>query len=149
MTTVEYDNTWITRLPESEQQIVKTWISRNGFELDNTHKIIWDQGKWIGVTYRRDEYGRLVHNNHEIALRYKEFTPVIHHIPAVVIDHALKRIFDQGEGMSNEQGSIQAVPANLDSDHPDIERVDYPAPEEGSTQNEDSQAGPPREEVST
>lgn len=34
-------------------------------------------------------------------------------------------------------------------DHPDIERVDYPEPEVGTTQNDDAQAGDPKEEVST
>lgn len=34
------------------------------------------------------------------------------------------------------------VPPTLD-DHPDIERVPYPEPEVGTTQNDDDQAGEP------
>lgn len=35
------------------------------------------------------------------------------------------------------------VPPDPASDHPDIERVAYPDPEVGTTQNDDAQSSPP------
>lgn len=42
--------------------------------------------------------------------------------------------------------TIEPVPADPENDHPDIERVDYPEPEEGVTQNDDAQSGVPDDE---
>lgn len=97
MTRIEYDTYWLRELEEGDQKIVKSWITRNGFDINNTNKIIWDQGKWIGVTYRRDEKGERVIAGDHLELKHKEFNPVIHYIPAAVIDYALQEIFNQNK----------------------------------------------------